>query len=319
MPPTVSAIITTYNYGHFVAGAIESVLQQTRPPDEVVVMDDGSTDGTAEVVAPYRAAGVRYVWQPNAGMSAIRNHGLRETQGDLVTFLDSDDRWLPNKLALQLEHLRRYPQVGLISGGEWQVRAGDTAPPYPIRRTPLGAARLYPRILIENMFGNASLVLIRRACFARVGVFDETVGLGQDWDMWIRLTRVFPIGVVDAPLITYSRHAGSVTAGKVWQRFASNRAFQRRYIRQVPGRWTRWGLERAAQSMNCYYTAAALADDATQRRAALALALAALVLDPLYAPRLKIGLLLRAGLGQAAFARLRRLRRPARRDDAPAL
>ena len=102
MQTTVSAIITTYNYGRFIEGAIDSVLHQTRPPDEVVVVDDGSTDDTAAIVARYRSRGVRYIYQQNAGAGSARNRGIQATSGELVAFLDADDRWLPDKIALQL-------------------------------------------------------------------------------------------------------------------------------------------------------------------------------------------------------------------------
>ena len=123
IPARVSVVITTYNYERFVAAAIESVLRQTVRPDEIVVVDDGSTDATAAVVARYAARGVRYIRQANAGPGAARNRGIRETRGDLIAFLDADDRWLPDKLARQLAHLRRYPAAGLVTGGEWQVFA----------------------------------------------------------------------------------------------------------------------------------------------------------------------------------------------------
>src|SRR5438045_7019632 len=117
----ISAVITTYNYERFVAGAIESVLKQTHTPDEIVVADDGSTDATAAVVESYASRGVRYVCQEHKGTSAIRNLGIRESHGDLVAFLDADDRWLPDKLARQLDHLRRYPTAGLVTGNAWNV------------------------------------------------------------------------------------------------------------------------------------------------------------------------------------------------------
>ncbi|MDQ2807350.1 MAG: glycosyltransferase family 2 protein [Chloroflexota bacterium] len=304
MPQRVSVVITTYNYGRFIAGAIESVLAQTHPPDEVIVVDDGSTDDTRARVAAYAAQGVRYLWQANRGISAARNTGIRAGQGDLLAFLDSDDRWLPDKLARQLDHLARFPSVGLITGSEWQVyESGQRA--YYVRRKPVGAVMYYPQILIENSIGNASLLLIRRACFDRVGLFNEKVGLGQDWDMWIRITRAFPIGVVAGPLIHFTRHADSISAGKVWQRYASNRVFHHRYIRRVPSRRLRLRLLCAAQSMNCYYTAATLVSDPAQRRVATALAAAALLLDPLYMNRQKLGVLIRAACGQRAFDRLR--------------
>ncbi len=308
MPQRISVIITTYNYGRFIAGAIESVLGQTHPPDEVIVVDDGSTDDTGATVAGYAERGVRYLWQANRGISAARNTGIRAGQGDLLAFLDSDDRWLPDKLARQLDHLARFPTVGLITGSEWQVYEGGRRA-YYVRREPVGATSYYPQILIENSIGNASLLLIRRACFDRVGLFNEKVGLGQDWDMWIRIAHVFPIGVVAGPLIQFTRHADSITAGKVWQRYASNRVFHHRYIRRVPSRRLRLRLLCSAQSMNCYYTAATLVDDPAQRRMATALAAAALLLDPTYESRQKLGLLIRAAGGQRTFDRVRAMLR----------
>ena len=304
MPQRISAIITTYNYGRFIAGAIESVLGQTHPPDEVIVVDDGSTDDTGATVAGYAAQGVRYLWQANCGISAARNSGIRASQGDLLAFLDADDRWLPDQLARQLDHLARFPTVGLITGSEWQVYEGGQ-PAFYVRRKPVGATSYYPQILIENSIGNASLLLIRRACFDRVGLFNRKVGLGQDWDMWIRIAHAFPVGVVAGPLIHFTRHADSISAGKTWQRYASNRVFHHRYIRRVPARGLRLHLLCAAQSMNCYYTAAALVNDPAQRRLATALAATALLLNPTYEGRQKVGVLIRAALGQRTFDRLR--------------
>src|SRR5438094_1927496 len=103
MQPHVSAIITTYNYAQFIDGAIECALQQTRRPDEIVVVDDGSTDETAEIVARYSAEGVRYVYKENGGAGSARNRGIRETDGDLLAFLDADDRWALEKTDLQLD------------------------------------------------------------------------------------------------------------------------------------------------------------------------------------------------------------------------
>src|SRR3954452_15388536 len=148
MAPTVSVVIITYNYGRFIAGALDSVLAQTRPADEIIVVDDGSTDDTAAEGGGYADQGVQYLYQPNAGMSAARNRGIRASRGDLIAFLDSDDRWLPDKLALQLENLATYPDAGLVTGSEWQVYERDQPPLY-VRRPPVGAARLYPAILIE--------------------------------------------------------------------------------------------------------------------------------------------------------------------------
>ncbi|MDQ3929166.1 MAG: glycosyltransferase family 2 protein, partial [Chloroflexota bacterium] len=232
MTPTISAIITAYNYARFLDTAITSVLNQTRRPDEIIVVDDGSTDDTAQVVAKYAHEVVRYVYKENGGAGSARNRGIVESKGDLLAFLDGDDQWLPDKLALQVEHLRRYPTAGLVTGSEWQVYS-DGAEPMWLHRRPVGAADMYRQLLVENVVGNPSLTLVKRECFERVGMFDEAMRLGQDWEMWIRIAREYPVGVVDAPLILFMRHPGSLTARPAWDRYRSNRVIQGKYIRAI--------------------------------------------------------------------------------------
>lgn len=305
---SVAAIIATYNYGRFLGDAIESVLGQTRRPDEIVVVDDGSTDDTAEVVARYAHEGVRYIYKENGGVSSARNVGIRETTSELIAFLDSDDKWLPEKIALQVRHLEQHPEVGLVTGGEWET-AEDGSRVWRMERKPFASVRLYPRILVENAIGSPSLVMVRRACLERVGMFDEEVGLAQDWDLWIRIAKDCAIGVLDKPLILYRRHGASMSSGPAWKRYFSNRAFQRRHIRPVRPMLLRLRLLTAAQSMNLFYTAAALADTGTRRGATAGLALIAALLDPTYQGRLKLGLLARSVVGNGAFKRLKQLAR----------
>jgi hypothetical protein len=175
-----------------------------------------------------------------------------------------------------------------------------------VRRRPARAARLYPRLLIENLIGNPSLVLVRRACFVRVGGFDEDLPLGQDWEMWIRIARAYRVGVIDAPLIDFTQHEGSLTAGKVVERHHSNRLIRRRYLGEVRPLARRAYLWGAGQSMSCFYMAAALADQPGRHGSTLPLALLALALDPGYRTKEKVGLCVRAALGPAVFARTRR-------------
>ena len=305
---TISAIITCYNYARFLPAAIESVLAQTLLPDEIVVVDDGSTDETPEAVARYAGHGVRYVYKENGGAGSARNRGIRETIGDLIAFLDGDDRWLPNKLALQVAHIERHPAVGLVTGSEWQVhKSGEQ--PYLLRRRPTACDYVYPLILVENTVGNPSLALIRRECFQAMGTFDETMPMGQDWDMWIRVAKRYPVGVVDAPLILFTRHKSSLTAGKLMERYKSNRQIQERYIQKIENPVARLRMRLSAQSMNLYYTAAALADNASggQRGRALGMALASALLDPVYEARNKAGLVLRSALGKRVLSHLKQL------------
>jgi glycosyltransferase involved in cell wall biosynthesis len=302
----ISAIITAYNYAAFLPAAIESVLAQTRAADEIVVVDDGSTDDTAGVVARYAGRGVRYLHKTNGGAGSARNMGIRETSGDLIAFLDGDDQWVADKLARQLSHFEQNPTVGLVTGSEWQVYSSG-APPYLLRRAPAASADFYPGILVENTIGNPSLTLIRRSCFVEAGLFDENMPRGQDWDMWIRLAMVCRVGVLGAPLIYFSRHSGSLTANRVIERYLSNIRIQRRYIRRVPGVLRRARLFSRAYSMNFYYTAAALADSTgtTHRGRAFAMALVSALLNPTYEARNKAGLLARITFGRSAFDRLR--------------
>src|SRR4051812_26302017 len=111
--PLVSVVIATYNSGRFVGQAVRSVLAQTYRPFEIVVVDDGSTDDTAGVLAGYRD-GVRYVYQENRGPAAARNRGIAEAAGELVAFLDADDEWHPEKLSRQWEALSASPRAGLV-------------------------------------------------------------------------------------------------------------------------------------------------------------------------------------------------------------
>ncbi|HEX8597882.1 MAG TPA: glycosyltransferase family 2 protein [Chloroflexia bacterium] len=303
MRPTVSAVITTYNYARFLPPAIESVLAQTLPADEIIVVDDGSTDDTAQVVARYADRGVRYVYKENGGGSSARNAGILASNCDFIAFLDGDDRWLPHKLERQVEQMVRYANVGLVSGGEWQVDARGEHP-YLVARQAIEAAGVYKQMLVENFIGNTSLALVRRSVFDKVGMFDEKVPLGHDWDMWLRIAREYPISVIGEPLIYYTRHSGSLSAGKIEQRYRSNREFHRRYIGQLPSAWDRFWIARAAQSMNLYYTAVGLADDRGRRFSALGLAVLALVMDPFYKAKLKLGLVLRSLFGAKMVSRI---------------
>ncbi|HET7536321.1 MAG TPA: glycosyltransferase family A protein, partial [Candidatus Didemnitutus sp.] len=113
--PTVSAIIPTYNRAHLLPAALASIFAQTQPVDEVIVVDDGSKDNTADVLRTYGDR-VRYIRQQNAGAGAARNHGMREARGDYVAFLDSDDLWMPEKNARQQELLRAHPEIDFLFG-----------------------------------------------------------------------------------------------------------------------------------------------------------------------------------------------------------
>ncbi|NOT04639.1 MAG: glycosyltransferase family 2 protein, partial [Anaerolineales bacterium] len=166
----VSAIITAYNSELFVEDAILSVLRQSRPVDEIVVIDDGSTDNTATVAAKFLDQGVRYFYQENQGPSAARNRGIQETSGDLLAFLDADDTWLENKNQIQVEYLLSHPKIVMVSGLRWRFDGTEDT-----RRvsgqTPKNSEILRRDIVIHNLIGNPSMITVRRGAFETVGLF----------------------------------------------------------------------------------------------------------------------------------------------------
>lgn len=209
MKPLVSVIIPAYNADQFVAGAIRSVLGQTYPRIEVIVVDDGSTDCTAEVVASFGSA-VRCLRQSNTGVSMARNKGANVAVGDYIGFLDADDEWLPRKIDVQVGRLTARPEAV----------ASFTASVHVDERT--GAevtetCRVHPDmveglLLYSSIVGaGASSVLIRRDVASRVGGFDLDLSQCADWDMWIRLAELGPLDIVDEPLVRYRVHRANMS------------------------------------------------------------------------------------------------------------
>jgi cellulose synthase/poly-beta-1,6-N-acetylglucosamine synthase-like glycosyltransferase len=200
--PAVSVVIPLYNLRAFVGETIESVLAQTLAPDamEIVVIDDGSTDGGGEVVARY-APRVRCVRQENRGLSAARNAGVRATRAPFLTFLDADDRLLPEKLATQLDVFRDRPELGAVYGGWYYIDGAGAR--LPQRGRSAHAGDLLPALLLGNLM-HPHTVLVRRDLVEAAGGFDETLTSLEDWDLWLRLARAGARWhYVDRPLAEY--------------------------------------------------------------------------------------------------------------------
>jgi glycosyltransferase involved in cell wall biosynthesis len=193
--PLVSAIIPTRNRRALVGEAVASVLAQREADLEVIVVDDGSTDGTRAAIA---GLPVRYVYQPPAGVSAARNHGARRARGEWLAFLDSDDLWRPRKLAAQLAFHRRYPEVPVSQTEEIWVRNGRRINPARHHRKPAGDI-FVPSL--ARCLVSPSAVMLRRALFEAVGGFDESLAVCEDYDLWLRLACRVPIGLVPEALV----------------------------------------------------------------------------------------------------------------------
>jgi glycosyltransferase involved in cell wall biosynthesis len=206
MPKSVSVVIPTYNYGRFIVDAIRGVLDQTRPPSEIIVVDDGSTDDTAAVVGAF-GDGVRYIRQDNAGVCAARNRGVSESTSELVAFLDADDIWEPTNLEKQLARFESDAEIGLVHCAmrEFDGETGETIRFYMEGGEDGVADNL---LLWEGpvIVGPGGAVTVSRKAFDQVGGFDSRMHVGEDWDFCYRVARLFKIGFVAEPLVNYRNH-----------------------------------------------------------------------------------------------------------------
>jgi glycosyltransferase involved in cell wall biosynthesis len=232
--PCVSVVIPTYNYGHFISEAIDSALAQTYGNIEVIVVDDGSTDDTGSRLNAYGDR-IRYIYQPNAGLSAARNTGIKNAKGDFIAFLDSDDAFHPQKLELQMDFFAAEPQLGLV-GTEAFSELPLAWGKIPNRKLPLRIFNLSD-IVTRNRFVPSSVV-VRKECFDAAGLFDLTLRSVEDREMWIRIAAAqFPLGKIILPLTWYRLSPGSMSKNpermEHFERVVLDRAFQ---IPELAGR-----------------------------------------------------------------------------------
>jgi SAM-dependent methyltransferase len=205
-PASVSIIICSYNQAHFLGQAIESALAQTHTSVEIVVVDDGSSDNAQEVVSRY--PGVSYQRQSNAGLSAARNAGLRHTHGEYVIFLDADDRLRPDAAATGLNALAARPDCACATGHHHLIGV-DGAIIQQWVRPPVESDR-YALLLKGNYVSMCAAVLFRRAALAAVGEFDPTLPAAEDYDLYLRIARRFPICDHDVVVAEYRRHGAGL-------------------------------------------------------------------------------------------------------------
>ncbi len=202
-PRLVSVIIPTYNCPGFLTAAIESVLAQTYTELEVVVVDDGSTDNTAEVVRGFESR-VRYVYQDNAGTAAARNTGIKAARGEVIAFLDHDDLWLPEKLELQLPMLREDKSIGMVFCGRqfFNTYTNEVTSTHPAEAG----------LQVHDFLGHTTIALqsaiVPRSIFNSVGLFDEQLLGTDDWEMCIRIAKEHRVVGVPDVLISIRGHAG---------------------------------------------------------------------------------------------------------------
>jgi glycosyltransferase involved in cell wall biosynthesis len=200
--PRISIIIPAFNDERYIGASLASVLNQTCEDYEVIVVDDGSTDATRAIVLESRGP-IRYIYQPNQGPAAARNTGINAAIGELVCFLDADDSWFPDKLAIQLQFMDQNAAVGLVFADEEEFDDHGVQ-----CRSLVSTSRFYPAItaapviddafrkLLEENFIPTSMVMVRRSCFESTGLFDVALKGPEDRDLWSRIAVRFPVAFI---------------------------------------------------------------------------------------------------------------------------
>ncbi len=201
----VSVIIPTFNRGYVVERAINSVLNQSKSPHELIIVDDGSTDDTEEVLKQYdNVPLIKVIRTENQGVSAARNTAIREATGEWIALLDSDDEWLSHKLEVQLAHLEENPHLPLVHGEEIWIRNGKRVNQKKIHQKFGG--RIFQKCLPLCLI-SPSASIIRKEVLLKLGCFDEEFEVCEDYDLWLKLTSLYEVGYIEAPVITkYGGH-----------------------------------------------------------------------------------------------------------------
>lgn len=219
MLPSISVVIPVYNGAHLIGAAIHSVLAQTRPPDEIIVVNDGSTDGTLDALSSFRHA-ITVITTTNRGVASARNAGIRAARGEWIAFLDADDVWYPDKLECQFSMLAIYPHIGFCF---CDYRYYDTdqhtinnhfarfAARAPVNFDAPAMVDPYAALLKENLVGTASSVVLKRDVLDQTGLFDTSYRQAEDYDLWLRCALVTDMMALSTPLLLKVKHDSNLT------------------------------------------------------------------------------------------------------------
>ncbi len=216
----ISAVIPAYNSAKFIRDALTSIRQQTHPIDEIIVIDDGSTDAT-EAVVREAGADITYIRQENQGPSAARNRGVQCSSGDWVAFLDADDQWTPGKTAQQLLILEKHPTLHLVASDMAEIDIEDSM----ITPSVLAKHHLFEHFqqldgrpvpdalaaLMQNNFIPTGTVLVKRTTLLEAGLFNETIRFGEDLELWARIALNHPIACLPAVHMLRRQHDKNAT------------------------------------------------------------------------------------------------------------
>lgn len=213
--PLVSLIIPAYNSRQYVCDAVDSCLAQTYPNGEVIVVDDGSSDGTPDLLRERYGDRIRLIEQANRGAAGARNTGIREARGEFIQFCDSDDRLLPNKVQAGWELFQQKPEIVLVYTFA-KIVLPDDVTEVPLPDVELPSGDLYCTLLYDyGNFVGTSTVMVRRQAVLDLGGFDESLRVAEDWDLWLRLAARWPFAAINESLMIYRKRPGSLQSDSI--------------------------------------------------------------------------------------------------------
>lgn len=209
---SITVIITSYNRGEIIGRAVDSVLGQTRSADEIILVDDGSSDNTDQLIKE-KYPDIKYIWQENRGIGHARNTGISQARGIWIAFLDSDDEWLPSKLKDQLKALQHQPDYKICHTNEIWIRNGKRV--NPMKKHEKSGGLIFKNCLPLCIISPSS-VIIHRSVFEEHGLFDESLPVCEDYDLWLRFCAFLPILYLEKPqIIKYGGHSDQLSH-KYW-------------------------------------------------------------------------------------------------------
>jgi glycosyltransferase involved in cell wall biosynthesis len=304
MTPAVTVVVTSFNYGRYVAAALESVRAQTMADFECVIVDDGSIDDSVAVIESFLSdPRFRLVNQQNRGVSHARNVGIGLAGAPFVAFLDADDLWRPEKLQRQLDRFRTEPALGVVYTRRTIIDGASIPKPNTDGVSPQGQI-VGP--LFQQNFVCFSSAMVRTDAAARVGGFDERLGLAVDYDFWLRVARHYPFGVVDEPLVAYRVGHGANLSRRQRERYHVALYVMRRFEKHFDAMANRLAPAEVVRAEAETFAHLGILSRGSSRRSELGWLFRALRTEPGYGPAWRA---LAAALAPAALRRwVRRLR-----------
>ncbi len=244
--PTCSIIVPCYNSSKYLPACLDSLLRQTYVDFEVVIIDDGSTDDTDNVIKPYlNDSRMKYIKQQNAGPAKARNKGIKSAEGNFIAFLDSDDLWKATKLEKQMQ-LFADSSVGVIYSTARYINdlGQDVCSLNRMEYLKPREGKVTDFLFVDN-FVPFSSVVIRRECLDKAGLFDEELGSSEDWDLLLRISVFFEFRYIDEPLLYYRLHSNQVSRDTE-KRFLYNEKIREKFIKCNNGFISRSIIRQAA-------------------------------------------------------------------------